>query len=95
MKTVLIKEPTPAITFVEQADSRKYYGCLIRDQKGFITARHFEGPFFAAAAKSITIGNSWSQKDTSLANLLRHFILEGFEVFEFETHKELFVWLAE
>lgn len=97
MKTVILGEVTQVSC--ENADPQKYYGVLIRDiDKGFITQETYcKGNFRVLASYDLTEGNNYSNFTgaVTLAEFVKEIIQRGEQVFEFDSYKELFKWLAE
>ena len=103
MKKVIIpkKEKT---TYPQNADPRKYYGFSVspheNDDKGFIVrAEHEKGNFIPIAVRSCTNGNHYLSNDSYEGKSLSSILMlmasrEVFNVYEFDTHWELFDWLA-
>ena len=95
-KVVLEKEETVELTNV---DPRKYYGVLRScGSKGFITRRNYrEGLYSAYCCEGVTRANSWNLQDSdTLDSVIKKLIdILYFKVYEFDTAKELFTWLAE
>ena len=97
MKTVILGKITQVS--VGNIDPQKYYGvlsCFI--DKGFITQEQYcKGSFRVLAASDVTEGNHFcSFKESSdLTEFVKGIIERGEQVFEFDSCKELFAWLAE
>lgn len=96
MKKVV--QSTPVVTVDNVADN-KFYGVLAKgDVKCFISRKDFnDGDFIVRSSRKLTQGNSYDSFNnnclrTMITKLVEH---ENFEVFEFDTAKELFKWLAE
>lgn len=104
MKQV-IKRTQDDVTFVDEVNARFYYGVLEVNyegksvQKGFIVQQAYRnGPFIAVCENSMTVGNNWdSYSCNTLEATVDAIIKSGCkkQVFQFDTAKELFAWLAE
>lgn len=101
MKKVLKNIPTVDFVSCENVTSDKYYGVSDREgRRGFIAGNEFNGGCYKAfCCAYITKGNEWIWRDlrevTSLSSFIRILITDYLSVFEFDTHKELFQWLAD
>ena len=97
MKKVILNESQVATIVLDDVTSDKYYGAQIRDRKGFISRQGYgQGDFRLYAVDSVTVGNAWSFFDFPILSTVISRILDANNnVFEFDTAKELFKWLAE
>ena len=98
MKQVILKKKPVDVVAVEDISSEKYYGIEESEgYKGFIAAKNYLGKPLVLAADSVTQGNGWSALDnkTTLKSCIITAINEGCQVYEFNTNKELFAWLAQ
>ena len=99
MKKV-VKGTLPSdIVQLTEVNSQKYYGLKHPNDnsRGFISRSKFcNGEYIPMCCDELTNGNRWSCSD-SLTKLIGD-LMSGprpFTVYEFDTHKELFGWLAE
>lgn len=98
MKKVVIKQVVAEVS-IKDLSVKKYYG--VKENlgiKGFITQSDFDtNRFVALCTDEVTRGNNWPAFDgcRSLKTLTEKLIKAKFEVYEFETYKELFKWLSE
>ena len=104
MKKLISTKPENTISFKELSNSAidpdlRYYGVLIdNSQKGFITREQYRsGQYTLRAVDRLTSGNGWFKcEDDDLISLLKEILdNENRHVFVFNTHQELFKWLAE
>jgi hypothetical protein len=74
----------------------KYYGVEIGACKGFITRRNYGfGNFVVLDINELTQGNRWNfLENASLFELIRQLQDNRFWVREFDTSRELLLWLA-
>jgi hypothetical protein len=99
-KVVRRREPEETVELGNVSDE-KYYGFFFTPGKrGFIQQTGYrKGPFKASALEGITHGNSfrcgYEGADASLSGLLESLMDRGFQVREFDTHRELALWLAQ
>jgi hypothetical protein len=97
MKQVVIEVPKNVVAADETIDSR-FYGVDSGSSKGFICrSKYRTGPFTSFCGDNLTNGNTWSldpEHSNSLQVAIKEYIRRGFSVFEFESYKELFKWLA-
>lgn len=74
----------------------KFYGAKRSDGVGFVTTREYRRKFKLACVSNLTFGNEWdSCEGETLLECLDKALAWKFQVFEFDTAKELFTWLAE
>lgn len=75
----------------------KFYGLESFDRRGFITRTDFaSGDFIVIAARQVTNGNCWPVfVSKNIVELIENLINNSFNVFEFDTGKELSLWLAQ
>ncbi len=98
MRQVVKLEEKHEIVDVNDVNATKYYGVInIDTEKGFIAkGKMCDLEFNLMARKEITIGNCWSHfKNANLKKMCENLIIANFKIFEFDTPKELFAWLAE
>lgn len=96
MKKVVIKQELKEVS-VSNLSTDKYYG-IKEVSKGFISQSDYDSNrFIVLCVMGITLGNSWGSYSNcrSLKTLTEKLISDGFEVYEFDTYKELFKWLSE
>lgn len=97
MKKVIIRKEEATVD-VASVSGNKYYGATQLGAKGFIIRTGVNaGPYKILSNNHFTQGNGWSG-DTAyngLAATIREHIRIGGEVYEFETSKDLFTWLAQ
>jgi hypothetical protein len=95
-----MKQYQPAIDqnkfSLDEVSEGLFYGTLREDgQKGVVFKdKLFGGTYQIAPAIAFHRGDIYGYTDKSLKELIRK-AGEGFEIFQFDTHKELFLWLAE
>ena len=97
MKKVVIKIEASQ-TLLSKVSSEKYYGIVNKQgDKGLITRQDYEsGDYLVYVADHITKGNGFGYRKSNLKELLKvHVDSSMFQVYEFDTHKELFKWLSE
>jgi hypothetical protein len=84
------------IVFINNVNPNKFYGFLCDGYKGFITREKYnDGNFIILSITKLTEGNRWPlYKSNTLFSLINDFSEEYHKVYEFETVKELFNWLA-
>lgn len=97
MRTVVLEQ----IVLVTQTSDSNYYGIQetrTGNHKGFIFRSEFDAGDFrfrTLIADKATRGNSWGLfSSIILKDLIRSLIVNGFNVYEFQTHSELFDWLS-
>lgn len=95
MKKVVLEEND--VVYLSEVSELKYYGVFFDNQKSFITKRnYFDGDYSAFLCMSVTKGNSYDGHDScSLKETINSLISSSFIIYEFDTPKELFTWLAE
>ena len=99
MKEVITTQIPAETVLAENARDSKFYGVSNKSSrtKGFISRDSLDsGLYRARCSSSLTEGNLWPCQSSSV---LSHTVAalagrECFEVFEFDTAKELFAWLA-
>ena len=98
MKKVVIKEVVQEVS-INNLSLDKYYGIKESPNwKGFITQSDYESNrFVTLCSEELTRGNGWEIHNNcrSLKTLIERLLKSNFEVYEFDTHKELFKWLSE
>ncbi len=108
MKHVLTKPPTQTYVHIENVDHTKYYGVSYSGeqksslgQKAFLTRQHYSsgptGVFMWRCVDGVNRGNGiFSERGYySVADAIKQCMEFNVEVFEFDTAKELFKWLAQ
>lgn len=93
MKKVVLEKPSIIVSV------DKYYGILTKDSLvvGFITRERFQrGRFIVRCmSKMLTDGNGWFfYRSNDLLTTVKKIVNDGFHIFEFDTAKELFIWMA-
>ena len=78
--------------------SDKYYGMIHKygGGKGFVSALPYKGKFIILCAIALTEGNCFSGFENCVT--IQDAVTKAqnmFTIFQFDTHKELFKWLAE
>lgn len=75
----------------------KYYGVLSPSGcRGFITREHYhKGLFIVRSASGLTHGNEFQYNGSSLAELAESMMISCYNIFEFDTWRELFRWMME
>ena len=98
MKQVQLTAPPLNITSIDEVLAKKYYGAKSKEgSTGFISQTEYMGGLYILiASRGLTYRNSWNllcshHLGTAIKNLLK----QEFEVYEFDTPKELYTWLAE
>lgn len=105
MKKLVQDKQIPTFT-AEEARINKFYGAqkISDNSKGFISRPYYkDGKFQIKTIDNITEGNNFNytgecnvtlleRLDTFLKRILLH---NQFNIFEFDTAKELFLWLAQ
>ena len=100
MKKV-VKKVTPEMEVaIDQVSSVKYYGVLAYSSRnrGFITRfPYWSGSFVALCSSKVTSGNNWdSYTSNTLSEFISTLLRNGFfTIYEFDTARELFAWVAE
>jgi hypothetical protein len=86
-------------TSVDNVNVMKYYGIshTNANSKGFITRENYEsGLFVTKCISGLTNGNCWSgQNSSSLINLIKQMISSNYQIFEFDTYREILQWLSQ
>jgi hypothetical protein len=99
MKKVILEKPEVAVVELSNVSNEKYYGVSPDyDKKGFITKTDFNlGKYTVLSQRLLTKGNGWDSFDSQdLKTIIKKLISNTlFTVYEFDTSKELFTWLAE
>lgn len=98
MKKVILEQPEVAVIELSNVNKDKYYGIIQGGAKGFVTRKDYDqGVYYPLVCESVTNGNTWNiHINTELKGLVRNLISNtSFTVYEFDTSKELFSWLAE
>jgi len=84
---------------VSEVDSDKFYGFVQNhtNLKGFISRISYcSGDYQAKAITDLTEGNSWPiHTRSNLKDAIDNLLNKNFTVYQFDTSKELFTWLAE
>ena len=101
--TTTVKEVTNQLIHtllveLKDVDNEKYYGILNYKEKGFITRRRYDDDkYIILSVDFLTNGNGWDYyTNDSISKVIGDFIWDGRgKVYEFDTSKELFQWLAE
>ena len=98
MKIQVINEVRIPTLHPTDARSDKYYGVIYKygGDKGFISALEYKDKFTIFCATSLTEGNCFGgfENCTNLQKLCEQ-AQDNFTIFQFDTYKELFKWLAE
>jgi len=81
---------------VQDVTPKHFIGVKRCGEKAFVTREKYEMGFYKLlSTNQLTKGNGYCIYDEpTLAGLLKNLINANFEVFVFETSKELFTWLA-
>ena len=77
--------------------TNKYYGIKAFDgQTGFISQEgYYTGKYIALCSNTLTHRNAWDLlAKPELSKMIEGLLKRGFEVYEFDTPKELWSWLA-
>jgi hypothetical protein len=94
MKEVVVR--TSPIISVESCDTDKYYGVFKGVRRGFITRRDYNrGLFFPITMYEATNGNHWGVEAHSIQELIHRLLKLEYNVYQFDSSKELAAWLAE
>jgi hypothetical protein len=84
---------------VSEVNSYKFYGFVQNhtNSKGFISRVSYGGGNYQMKAiTELTEGNSWpSHSRSNLQGTIENLLNKNFTVYQFDTSKELFTWLAE
>jgi hypothetical protein len=97
MKRVINPFPTLCVSTHDVSIS-KYYGVKHHGgPKGFITSTGYRKSFYTFSEDKLTIGNGWGREYSNLKELIGYLLGVNlpFEVYEFDTAKEMFKWLAD
>jgi hypothetical protein len=102
MKQVLSKSPeNTAVAYSCNCSDDKYYGISLKSQPktpvGFVTREGFRrGNYLALAVNHLTEGNNYdAYRAERLEDFLNMLISNSrFLVYEFDSNRELFAWLA-
>ena len=101
MKRIILSENSERFMFSKAASDDKFYGVLSsKGSRGFIFREEYRGGRYRnICVDELSRGNSWSSMYAeSLKEAIDKFInFVGdihFAVFEFDSQKELFLWLA-
>ena len=99
MKRV-VKQMTEETVHIDQLSTDKYYGIQVRDEKGFIaTSGYYSGQYQLRASDHLTIANQWADEQhfNNITQACKWWLdkQDNGQVYEFDTPKELFQWLAE
>ena len=83
----------------KNVNNKKYYGFSVaphkQDNKGFIARLYYKcDKYRAFSTYSLTEGNGYDQSDTLVGLVTKLEATEVFDVYEFDTSKELFEWLS-
>lgn len=99
MKQVKLKVPHSEIVPIDSVSKDKYYGFKENiGEKGLIMQSIYgTGAFKLFASQSITQGNHYGSSGglKTLKAAIDWLLMNEFEVYEFDTPKTLFAWLAE
>lgn len=95
MKKAVLPEYNTFLPKAARPDN--YYGVRIGDKRGIVmnNQHHQHKFFFVFDVFSITRGYSLYGISGSLEEVIHDVLARDGEIFEFETHKELFKWLSE
>lgn len=98
MKIQVIKEVQIPTLDPANVRSNNYYGVIQkhRGDKGFVSTSSYKGRFIILCVDSLTTGNSFAgcESYATLKELCTE-NQERFTIFQFDSYKELFKWLAE
>lgn len=81
-------------------DLEKFYGVVCKGERGFITRQNYEEGRFKAIVSldGVTNGNEFTptldNPQTSLDGAIKFLIEKDYSVYEFNTARELYAWLA-
>lgn len=89
----IVKNPENQVKSIDNAQEDLYYGIVSGYKKGFICRDKYNKGDFKCYTVCFNRGDQWPQNNRNLQNCLTNLIDRGFDVFEFETHIELFQWL--
>ncbi len=105
MKKQVVKQIPKDYALVSKLTNKEYIGVMYpptRD-KGFVTSSKYEGELVVLCATGLTCGNGWNMQkfkgfrsayDNEVAAFIEK-VMGEFEVFAFDSQKELFTWLSE
>jgi len=84
---------------IYQCSENKFYGVLFvgdDENKHFITKNNFyNGEFQIKATYNLTVGSSFPVFSNKILHIvLKNIVDRKHKVYQFDTHKELFKWLA-
>lgn len=87
--------PKVTSVFVHLVDINKFYGVKHGYHRGFLTRTDFDkGCFTTLLPGLLTNGNAFNcPLYSNLTDSINSLLDNGFEVFEFDTFKELMVWV--
>jgi hypothetical protein len=97
MKKTVVKSIVPSnVVTLSQVDENLFYGVLINENKAFIIQENYrQGNFNTVnAGAGMTYSNGYAQR-SSLKDLIGFYLSSKCQVYQFDTAKELFAWLAE
>ena len=93
MKKVIINDGNKDVVLHDQITVDEfYYGVRSHGFKGFIVKR--EDFKFSLINFGLCEEHMGSSEYIHVSELIKRLLLKGFEVFEFDTNKELLLWLA-
>jgi hypothetical protein len=100
MKEIIASPPEVNFVLIQDAEihSRNSYGVLLKgdDRRCFIAKDQLLSGFYRVKlAKDITSGNSFGYQNPDLRSMIVEILSKGNQVFQFDTAKELYLWLAE
>lgn len=95
MRQVIKKLEILPVVSLDRVNPSKYYGYIINiSQRGFI--QNIRDTWHPANAKGINEGKAFGAADSaSLSKTIEILLSWNSQVFEFDTHKELFQWILE
>ena len=97
MRKVILNTETN-VTALDNVNVNKYYGIETNSNgRGFITAQQYCGKYICVSRSGLTYCNGWHDfTGSDIKEVIKQQIIEHkFVVYEFDTYKELFRWLAE
>jgi hypothetical protein len=94
MKKVTDTQDTKHVSGVADCN---FYGVTSGGAKNIITRQgYLEGDYSVRTIDTLTSGAGWRcHNSDTLEGLIRNLLNNGFQVFEFDTYKELVLWLLE
>lgn len=103
MKTVVLTKPKSQVIGIEGVNHVKYYGMLYREcRKAFLTRREYlteekGGGFYWLCCHDVNLGNRMMGGTiyNSAKEAVEAVLNVKYSVFEFDSDRELFKWLAE